>query len=370
MDALVLIPVGALVLVASLRFDSAVGRGWRCAGAVGAVICLFLGIRAMLPDETVFFASEVARRVRGQVAEFQKSNARDFLVVEGSSVAAHGCDPKVLREEMAKKGEDACVLQFSAQGANHFERAFLMEAFLRRLAPGERERLGSGRVVVLREVFDAYDRDPLYLFAKDSYTERAKVYMSPEYAWAAWRAFLAGMPSGISEMEKWRRGLEMGGVVLDRLLLNRFAAGALSGMDARARKRRTGAFFPLQGVKEKFDFAAAAAATVEWKDDSVETDGLPPGWLAGREFFHARTKSWVDEEVFFAMPSLESHRRDYQLGFKRSFEGLMVGPPSREDLELFLNKDYWFDGVHPTGAGALLFTKWLAEQLSVDGVVR
>ena len=370
MDALVLIPVGALVLVASLRFDSAVGRGWRCAGAVGAGICLFLGIRAMLPDETVFFASEVARRVRGQVAEFQKSNARDFVVVEGSSVAAHGCDPKVLREEMAKKGEDVGVLQFSAQGANHFERAFLMEAFLRRLAPGERERFGSGRVVVLREVFDAYDRDPLYLFAKDSYTERAKVYMSPEYAWAAWRAFLAGMPSGISEMEKWRRGLEMGGVVLDRLLLNRFAAGALSGMDARARKRRTGAFFPLQGVKEKFDFAAAAAATAECKDDSVETDGLPPGWLAGRDFFHARTKSWVDEEVFFAMPSLESHRRDYQLGFKRSFEGLMVGPPSREDLELFLNKDYWFDGVHPTGAGALLFTKWLAEKWCVDGVAR
>ena len=104
MDALVLIPVGALVLVASLRFDSAVGRGWRCAGAVGAVICLFLGIRAMLPDETVFFASEVARRVRGQVAEFQKSNARDFVVVEGSSVAAHGCDPKVIEGRDGEKG--------------------------------------------------------------------------------------------------------------------------------------------------------------------------------------------------------------------------------------------------------------------------
>jgi hypothetical protein len=123
-------------------------------------------------------------------------------------------------------------------------------------------------------------------------------------------------------------------------------------------------------VKEKFVFDAAAASTAEWKDDSAGNDGLPPGWLAGRDFFHARTKSWVDEEVFFAMPSLESHRRDYQLGFKRSFEGLMVGPPSREGLELFLNKNYWFDGVHPTGTGALLFTKWLAEQLSVDGVVR
>lgn len=40
------------------------------------------------------------------------------------------------------------------------------------------------------------------------------------------------------------------------------------------------------------------------------------------------------------------------------------------DLELFLNKDYWFDGVHPTGTGALLFTKWLAEQWCVEGVDR
>ena len=368
MDALVLIPVGALVLAASLRFEGAAGRGFWCGMAVAGVFAVFLGIRALVPDESVFFAPEVSRRVRGQVEEFRKSGARDFYMVEGSSVAAHGCDPELLRQEIVARGLDVGVLQFSAQGANHFERAFLMEAFWRRLAPGERERLESGRVVVLREVFDAYDRDPLYLFAKDSYTERAKVYMSPEYAWAAWRAFLAGMPNGISETEKWRRGLGMGGVVLDRLLLNRFAAGALSGMDARARKRRTGAFFPLQGVKENFDFDVAAAATGGWKDDPVETDGLPPGWLAGREFFHARTKSWVDEEVFFAMPSLESHRRDYQLGFKSSFEGLMVGPPSREGLQFFLNKDYWFDGVHPTGAGALLFAKWLAEKWCVDGV--
>ena len=93
------------------------------------------------------------------------------------------------------------------------------------------------------------------------------------------------------------------------------------------------------------------------------------GWQ-GVTFFMRGRNPGVDEEVFFAMPSLESHRRDYQLGFKRSFEGLMVGPPSREDLELFLNKDYWFHGVHPTGAGALLFTKWLAEKWCVDGVAR
>lgn len=370
MDALVLIPVGALVLLGALRFDGVGAKGWRCAGAVCLVFCTFFWLRSLVPDETIFFASEVSRRVRGQLMEFRQSDAKNWVVVEGSSVAAYGCDPKVLKQEMAARGVDAGVLQFSAQGANHFERAFLMEAFCRRLARGERERFESGRVVVLREVFDAYDRDPLYLFAKESYTERAKVYMSPEYAWAAWQAFLAAMPNGIPETEKWKRSVEMGGIVLDRLLLNRFAAGALSGMDWRARKRRTGAFFSLQGVKEKFDFDVAATASVQWKDDLVGTDRLPQGWLVGRAFFQARTKSWVDEEAFFAMPSLEENRRKYQLGFKGSMEGLMVGPPSREEMQPFLKRDYWFDGVHPTGAGARLFSIWLAEKFCVDGVAR
>jgi hypothetical protein len=40
----------------------------------------------------------------------------------------------------------------------------------------------------------------------------------------------------------------------------------------------------------------------------------------------------------------------------------------RAGLQLFLNKDYWFDRVHPAGAGARFFSIWLAEKWRVDGV--
>lgn len=68
--------------------------------------------------------------MRAQIQEFRKSGSRDYLLVEGSSVTAHGCDPKVVRQELAVQGLDVGVLQFSAQGANHFERTFFDGCFL------------------------------------------------------------------------------------------------------------------------------------------------------------------------------------------------------------------------------------------------
>lgn len=55
MDALVLIPVGALLVAASLRFEKAAGQGLLCGMSVMLVFVLFLGVRALVPDETVFF---------------------------------------------------------------------------------------------------------------------------------------------------------------------------------------------------------------------------------------------------------------------------------------------------------------------------
>lgn len=369
-----LIPVGALVVLASLRFEGAVGRGWVCGLAVGVVVVFFLGVRWFVPDEVMFFGSEVSRRVRGQVEEFRKSGARDFLVVEGSSVAGHGCDPGVLEGELMRGGEDGVgVLQFSAQGANHFERMFMLEAFWRRLDDVERRRLREGRVVLLREVFDAYDREPLYLFGKESYRERAKVYMSPGYGWAAWGAFVAGMPEGLTVRERWGRGAGMAGTIVERVLMNRFGAGALSGMDRRERKRRTGAFFPLEGVKGKFDYDGAVAGMADWSEGGGDMV-VPEGWLRVREIVKGRMGEWVDGEVFFAMPCLEGHRWRYQVGFGRLAGVEVLGPPGRDGMGEFLDRSYWFDGVHPTGGGAGSFSRWLAKRVldsgGIDGLGR
>jgi hypothetical protein len=238
-----------------------------------------------------------------------------------------------------------------------------MEAFWRGMTPVERERLAAGRVVLAREVFDSYDREPLYLFQKDSYTERAKVYMSPEYALAAWHGYWAGSREGISDLDKWKRGLPVAGAIVERVLLNRFGAGAFSGMDWRGRKRKTRAFFAMEGAKENFDYDRAVAEMRSWDEGSGAGD-VPAGWRFCREFLASRNGEWVDGEVYYAMPTLEGHRRRYQLEFRESSGELVLGPPGFEEMQDFLGREKWFDGVHPTGAGAILFSKWLAEQLA------
>ena len=362
MDALVLIPVGALLVAASLRFEKAAGRGLLCGMAVMVVFGLFLGVRALLPDETVFFASEVSRRVRAQIQEFRKSGSRDYLVLEGSSVTAHGCDPKVVRQELAASGLDVGVLQFSAQGANHFERTFLMDAFWRGLTSEERGRLESGRVVMAREVFDSYDREPLYLFQKDSYTERAKVYMSPEYAWAAWDAHWNSLPIELSATNKAFVSLGCFEKILERLLMNRFGAGALSGMDFRAFKKKTGAFFGMEGSKPSFDYQSAEKDFRKLQKKQSDEFSIPRGWFFCNEFKTRKTKAWVDKQISFAMPALEINRYTYQNNFQRISKEITIGPPAPAEMEKFFGSENWFDGVHPTKDGAVDFSKWLGKQ--------
>jgi hypothetical protein len=362
MDALVLIPVGALVLAASLRFEVGAGRGLYCWVAVAGVFAVFLGIRALVPDESVFFASEVSRRVRAQVEEFRKSGARDFYIVEGSSVAAHGCDPEVLRQEIVARGLDVGVLQFSAQGANHFERAFLMEAFWRGLNDEEKARLQNGRVVLAGEVFDAYDKEPLYLFTKESLTERAKVYMSPSYAWAAWQAYWVSLPGNLSGMEKMAISSKYLSKIMERHLLNRFGAGALADMNSRARKKKTRAFFALEGSKQNFDYEGAEKSRRDFAPAQISGDAISPGWKACENFKSQKTSLWVDEEVFFAMPVLENNRLAYQINFKSNSNKIVLGPATSIEMEAFYGKGNWFDGVHPTKKGAVLFSRWLAER--------
>lgn len=317
MDALVLIPVGALLLAASLRFEKATGRGLLCGMAVMIVFVSFLGVRALVPDETVFFASEVSRRVRAQIQEFRESGSRDYLVLEGSSVTAHGCDPKGMRQELAASGLDVGVLQFSAQGANHFERAFLMEAFWRGLNDDDKARLQNGRVVLAKEVFDAYDNDPLYLFTKESLTDRAKVYMSPEYAWVAWRAYWASLPENLSGMERMAMSSKYLPKILERLLLNRFGAGALADMNSRARKKKTSAFFALEGSKQNFDYHEAEINRRDFTYDPVARAAISPGWMTCEMFKSKKTSPWVDEELFLRCRSWKTS--DYPIKWISNF---------------------------------------------------
>ena len=368
---MVLVPVLAMLGVAFVRFDCAKGRGLACGAAVVVVFAAFLGVRAMVPDEALFFASEAARKVRGQIRLFQKAGqGGGVLLLTGSSVATHACDSRQLQKLLRENGAGTRVVQLSAQGANHFERTFLMEAFFRGLGPGARDALLAENVRHLDEVFNAYDKDPLYLMDREQYRARAKVYLSPDYALAAWRAWRAGRAPAESFREELRASLPVASMLADRMLQNRFGVGAFSDMNLRLLDKRADAFFPLEGSKGGFDYRATADA---FRGDLAgrPEKSVPavPGWRTARDFRKARTGAWIDSEAWVGFPAIEPHRRAWQESFAGVVGGI-IGPPSGGEMEAFLDAGNWYDGVHPTGRGAELSTKWLARELLREFGVR
>ena len=370
MDILVLIPVAALVLVSSVKYSGNRIPVWPCILAVAGVLALFLCLRANIPDEQVFINSDAARKVRAQVRDLQKKPKwweKDILIIEGSSITAFGIDNREVEAALAAQGWDPVVLQLSISGANHFERTFMIGAFFRNLSPADRNQIRNARVVLLKEVFDTYDNNPLSLFDKDEYQERAKVYMNPSNALQVLRAFAASLPEEIPLLERVSSLSHYGRLIGERLLMNRFCAGALSDMNPDVWKKRTQAFHALSGTKPGFDYdtMVKSSARIPGTEQSLPWSSLPPGWLACFHYEKLILGGDIDAVAFFAMPTLEPQRAVYQRRFSRSLpEGaIMIGPPSSDQLQPFLQKEYWFDGVHPTGLGAAKFSRWFAGEL-------
>lgn len=370
MDLLVLVPVVALVLVSSVRFSGHRIPTWPCALATGGVLVLFLSLRALVPDEQAFIGSDAARRVRAQVRDLQKKPnwwEKDILIVEGSSVAAYGIDNREVEAALAARGWDPVVLQLALPAANHFERTFLLEAFFRSLPRADRDKIRAARVVLLKEVFDLYDRNPLCLFDKEEYQERAKVYMNPKNAMQSWSAYAASLPQEMPFVERASGLFSTGILIAERLLMNRFGAGALSDMRPVSWKKRTRAFHALSGTTPGFSYDAAVNSLNDTSDpeSAWPWSGFPPGWLACLRHEKQALGDDVDAVAFFAMPVLERKRLSYQKVFSKELPNgtVMIGPPTSSQLHPFLTKDYWFDRAHPTGPGATEFSRWLAGEL-------
>ena len=368
MDTLILIPVAVLVLLSSVRFSGHRIPVRSCVAVAVAVPVLFLCVRGFIPDERLFVNSDAARRIRAQVRDLQKKPKwweKEILIIEGSSICMFGVNNKEVEAAFAADGWDPLVLGFADSAANHFERTFLIEGFLRSLSHADRQKLRHTRVVLFKEVFDVYDINPLSLFSKEEYQERGKVYMNPYNALQAWSAYVASLPG---EMPFWERAANLfqyGTLIGRRLVMNRFGAGAFSDMRPSIWKKRTQAFHALSGTKPRFDYDAIVKSLACGSVPPGPLEHFPPGWLACLDHEKKILGGDIDAVAFFALPALEAHRVDYQRRFSSSLPPgtMMIGPPSAQELQPFLKKEFWFDGVHPTGSGATVFSRWLAGEL-------
>lgn len=365
MDVLIFIPALVLVLLTLVRVGDApslkrAGLVW-----IGLLVVLVV-VRLFIPDQILYPRSEAVKRVQGQLKNLrtQKDWAEHpVLILEGSSVTLFGVNDADLQKKLRETGINATVLQFSMAGANHFERLNLLNLFFKSLTSKEREAFRNAQVTLLSEVFDAYDENPLYLFAREAYSERVIAYTSPRNSYEAWRAYRI-YKNGEGKNKETAPVLWP---LLENTLLNEFGVGTFSDMKLPERIKRTGGFFALTNSKASFDFQAAwTSFQSALAAPTPISETVPyPQWQRYYETLQADVGDYVDHAGFYALPLLEGQRYAYQLAFAAHLPArtVMMGPPAAEVYQSLDQPEDWFDGTHPQEVGSRVFTDWLATEI-------
>lgn len=366
---MVLVPVAALVALA-LVAPGAERPSVRAAALTALAVFLVLpALRTAFPDEMIWPNTEVARRTRWLVRHLESKpdwEGSPVVMLAGSSATLFGIDPVLVEKSLASAGHPATVLTFCMAGETLYERRYMLQSFLRQLGPDGRRKLAQADVTFFSEVFDAYDRNPLYRLEKEALTERAILFLNPVNAWKAWTAYQAQ-----AEDEPALPRGSVDSLLAQHAVMNAFAVGAFAEMTPPwTKRRRTPPFHALQGRKEGFD---ADRALRIWRERSGGADHEVPyrQWQTAHGHLLEPLEPYLDRTAFYCLPTIEPSRAAYAEAFTRWArpQFAVLGPPSEAEMSRLTEADLWFDGVHPTGRGAELFSGWFAEQLLQSGIL-
>ncbi|MFI0347716.1 MAG: hypothetical protein ACH346_02925 [Chthoniobacterales bacterium] len=351
---LVLIPILAML---GLKFIIP-GERKLSAKALCSMIVLvllgFIGMRSMIPEDWIYPEADAVTRVCAQIEHLLSTKnwqRKPILILEGTSATAYGVNGRMLEKLLAAQGVDVTVLQFSLVGANHFERLWMLNLFFQKMGTEHREEMKHAPTILLSEVFDAYDKEPLYLFQKEAYSHRAITWASPTIVIAAWKA---------AKKYSW--------TLFEHLLFNRFAVGIFASMQPPSYTKKTEGFFPLVGTKKTFCYATTSK-TFEEVTSNYTAEPSPEPTVYDTPFYEKKLQQEFGNVIslfgFYALPTLEMQRRAYQVAFAKSLPitTIMLGPASLIVMKNLNCEKNWFDGVHPQREGAILFTQWLAQEI-------
>ncbi len=363
---MVLVPVVVLVVL-SLAVPTSGALSVRSAFlAVGAALMVLAGVRMFVPDEAIWPNSEVMRRCRWLARHLEKRAdwaSSPVVLLTGSSTTMFGLDTERIERRLAEAGIPATVLSFSISGATLHERRYMLQSFLEMLNDETRRKLRIAHVLILQEVFDAYDQNPLYRMEKEAFSQRLIQFLNPENARKAWQAYALQCQADPG-LTRWPMAL----LLARHSLLNVFSVGALADMEWLGRKRkRTAPFFALEGHKQNFNYLKAVELLQHPTDATSRQNSALPFPQAKLSFDQMLEplQSYPYHIGFYALPMLEPSRTAYAEELSRLSDGSkpFLGPPSAVELGAMLSAECWFDGVHPTGKGAELFSDWFAGKL-------
>jgi len=360
---LVLVPVAVLVALALVKPAGGTLSVRAALASVFAALLALAMVRSLLPEELVRPDSEVMRRCRWLANHLRDTKGWEkspVVIITGSSATMFGLDPQRIERRLREEGSPATVLSFSMSGATLHERRYMLENFLRLVDVDTRQKLAAADLIVLGEIFDAYDQNPLYRMEKEAFSERLIQFLNAGNAWKAWQAYLRQR-----EMEPGLPLFLPASLLAQHALLNALAVGALSDMQlGSGKKRKTEPFFALEGKKGNFDYNQMLRYLENARPVPRDFSLPLPQAKLGLEQMLEPLQSYPHRLGFYSLPMLEPHRTAYAAALRRSLPGsIFIGPPARSDLEAMLAEDCWFDGVHPTGKGAVMFSDWFAGQL-------
>ena len=363
---LILIPILAMLGLGFIVPGKTSPRMKPFLGTLFFVFSLLLGIRCFVSAEWFYPEADAITHVRGQIdhvlhtAGWQK---KPLMILEGSSVTEFGINQELLQKKLQEQGIDVTIVKLALPGANHFERLFMMQMFLTKLASlSHHHEIEAIPVILMSEVFETYDQNPLNLFLKESHTQRSLVWLEPHYAMVAWKALCSSLQSKE----------HLSAMILEHLCLNRFAVGIFSTLELLNYNKKVLGFSSLQKTKETFCYQKTkedVEKTILSPPSTAEKMIVPPpGWMIYYQELFAQMGSVVHALIFYGLPTLEMEQYNYQKAFAQALppHTLMLGPASTQFIKKLLNEKNWFDSVHPQGPGAYLFTTWLCNQIAIN----
>lgn len=340
------------------------------AGFVAGMVLATAAVRWASEQAGYYPSTNALRLVAGVERELHAAIAdpqvQRILVFEGSSYSARGLDARQVASRMSEStGIGTAAVQLSLDGSNHFERYWMLSIAIERLDERQREALRRKQVVLLMEMQNRYDLDPLNNFTRNERTYRAYAYMTLGNALAALRAVAIG--GGLDGARTV--------AVLEHAAVNLSNLGGFRRVVSLDGIRIRPGYMPLDVTKRGYRYRGMDRVRAALRHADA--------WRAtGRGFAAAdRRLDWigpvrvaryrdllgdlVDLAGFYAVASADADDVYHVAAFCAKWPAdfcLDYEDPAL--IDALDGREYWNDARHMRRAGADRFAPWFADRLA------
>ncbi len=346
-------------------------------------LALFLsGFFIIIGLISALFASEflsrntVTERLSQSLITQTNTLENNIIIIDGGSYAHRAIDGQALETLLKRRGFNVTVFQSSLPGANHFERARLLESLLGRLA-SEKE-VGKRRIVFLREAHSGYDTYPLNQVR--DINDRVVGYAEPLSSWRQLKAMDLVSEESLTEPQK-----EAAKVLKKATAINMLGLGRLREPVLTKDLKPYPGYNPISKNRKP-----VTPATLDKANKFVENHILGPNAATGAPSSRAKKRwSWSQSGVSPKVDTLKEQLVDIELAYLpittntrdlRYFNSycrdpkaacLFIDQDYADLLKSFDDDSYWTDPNHLSKKGADSYTTWLSGKIiSQAGLVK